>query len=242
MKALVNFGLGAAIFSLIASGVYFGILNGVFKIQEIELQAGQGEILADEVRAEWAARIKSLEGHYIWEKSIREISSKISKDPRVAEVQVKRRLPNRLKISLVTHQPFLMLMGKTGLPSFVSNLGTIIPKKAGQKIPDVPVLRGMIFHKDEGKRRLAVKMMMDLGRYSSNFAQKISEIHFSDREGFWMNIAPAGVMVKLGEGQWVERSHLVERVLNYLDKHQLQARVIDARFDKKVVVRLHNAP
>ena len=52
----------------------------------------------------------------------------------------------------------------------------------------------------------------------------------------------SGMRVNLGDDEVLKKSLRVSQVLNYVDEHQLDARVIDANLSKKVLVRLRKGP
>jgi cell division protein FtsQ len=55
-------------------------------------------------------------------------------------------------------------------------------------------------------------------------------------------VAKSNIKIKLGEDQFAVKSARVSQVMDYLEKRDLKARVIDANLSKKVLVRLQQSP
>jgi len=73
-------------------------------------------------------------------------------------------------------------------------------------------------------------------------AKNISEIFYSKKEGFKIFLKGVATEVRMGDSDFGPKISRVEKVLSYLDSQNVKGRVIDARFSKKVVVRVRKAP
>jgi hypothetical protein len=107
---------------------------------------------------------------------------------------------------------------------------------------DLPLLRGAQFFEDVQLRRQAVDLMNEIPFEGVFHQGLISEVRFDKHKGFELLLTNGWTRVNMGKEDFSRRVRFIERVLNYLQEHKMQARVIDARFSKKVVVRLRNAP
>ena len=70
---------------------------------------------------------------------------------------------------------------------------------------------------------------------------KLSEVSYDRRDGYWIQLIDSNVKIKFGENDFAMKSARVSQVLEYLEKKDLKARVIDANLSKKVLVRLQQS-
>ena len=71
--------------------------------------------------------------------------------------------------------------------------------------------------------------------------RSVSEIQYSKKDGLVLVLGLDDNTVIMGDREFKKRIDHVRRVVQYLRSENLRGRVIDARFSKKVVVRLRNA-
>jgi hypothetical protein len=105
---------------------------------------------------------------------------------------------------------------------------------------DFPIVRIAGIISNELLKKQTFQLLKDLKSNERFSTEKVSEIHHDKVEGFtvWMNDGQTSV--KLGIENLETKTSLVDRVMEYLDQERVRARVIDARFKKKVVVRPRN--
>jgi hypothetical protein len=68
----------------------------------------------------------------------------------------------------------------------------------------------------------------------------VSEIYFDRAKGLVLVLLPDGVEILLGNQDHARRVLRIRRVVEYLQSEDIKGKTIDARFSKKVVVRLRN--
>ena len=134
-----------------------------------------------------------------------------------------------------------MMSFKYGLHSVTSS-GSILPVKLSKQDIDLPILRGANFHKDEVLRGKAVALLREVPDRGLFSKQNISEIRYEKKNGFILHLVNRNTLVKLGKDNFVQKSSFIERAMSYLESQRLEGRVIDARYSKKVVVKLRNEP
>jgi len=134
-----------------------------------------------------------------------------------------------------------MMSFRHGLHS-VTRSGSILPVKLSKQDIDLPILRGANFHKQEPLRSKAVALLTEIPTRGLFSKQNISEIRYEDKNGFVLHLVNRNTLVKLGKENFAQKSSFIERAISYLESQRLEGRVIDARYSKKVVVKLRNEP
>jgi len=219
--------------------------RGLFRLQEIEIEKGanlQDEFFFQSIRDSLSAQIQPLVGQYIWKVRLEGIMQKIEGDQRIEAAHISRLFPNRLRIVIEPHRPILAVLTEDNKVYPLAPDGTLMTALAITEGPDLPLLRGKQFIKDEALRKKAIQLFNELPE-SGSFSQKIiSEINYSQKAGFSLILSNLGTEVRVGEADLGRKASRVEKVMSYLENHQIKGRVIDARFTKKVVVRLRNEP
>lgn len=245
MKASVKAALLLLIIFAIGFTVSFILEKNIYKLQTVELTytGGEPEKLAFEtMKSDIKSVLDNFIGKEVWKVDLTEIMGLIETDKRIASVQVLRQFPNSIKVEVTPHKPVLNLVGKSGRMIPVARDGSVLPALAARLAPDLPVLRGLNFHRDQKLRESAIDALYMLSDQGVLTADEISEVRYRKKSGFELFLNTNGTMVKLGHRNFEKKLEQVEKVLKYLKSEQLEGRVIDARFSKKVVVRLRNAP
>ena len=173
--------------------------------------------------------------------SIQQILHEVVQDERVHSAQVRRVFPAQMEVRVTPHQPTLVYMSEQGDLWPVARDASLLPTSSLADTPDVPILRGRLFSGPEGQalRLRAVEILDSLPDRGSFSRWQISEIHYEERTGFELTLLN-GVAVFLGQDGLGQKASQIEQVLDYLQQQQISGRVIDARFSKKVVVKLRH--
>lgn len=122
----------------------------------------------------------------------------------------------------------------------VNSAGLILPDN--RQPSDLPLVRINELIDNESLRKQTLDLFSSLKNLKRFSSSRVSEVHFDKIDGFNIWLADGETNVKLGTENLRMKASLVNRVIEHLDEEQLRARVIDARFKKKVVVRPRNDP
>jgi cell division protein FtsQ len=120
--------------------------------------------------------------------------------------------------------------------------GELLSAVTTQAAPDVPILVGEMMEKNLELRKRSVQILGEIPEEGSFSRKAISDLHFHPKEGFWVRLVNNKIHVNLGEDGMRMKSRRVSEVLDYINTHNFQARVIDANLSKKVLVRLRKDP
>lgn len=236
---------GFLIASIMGFGTYWTIRGPWFGIDHIEIEmdpiSGQ-DILFQRIQGDLRKKYQLFNGKKLWEVSIQNLRSIAEEDSRVKRASVSRRFLDGILVQIRPRDPVLGLVDKRGRVYPVANDASLLPDLPPEEAPDLPYLRGSEFFKKPEMRSKAVHLIAQIPQQGMISVASISEIHFLPKEGFYFTLKQKGIRVLIGDSIPRIKLNHVEQVLNYLTEHQIDGRVIDARFSKKVVVRLRNQP
>lgn len=182
----------------------------------------------------------------IWEIDLDRVKASIIRDEWVEEALISRSFPNGLNVEVRPKTPVLILVNGSGEFRPVVNDGGLLSPLAAGDLPDVPLLRGEVFINGEGlaKRASAAELLLSLPGTGALSRSNVSELTWAPDDGYVLTLIEPRTEVKLGEGRrdLMLKVQRVNQVLNYMSGNELEGRVIDASFSKKVLVRLRKAP
>ncbi|MCB0341408.1 MAG: FtsQ-type POTRA domain-containing protein [Bdellovibrionales bacterium] len=225
-----------------AWGARLLIAQNFMPVRNVQIVAGSEAepLLFTRIEKGLRPKLDSLQGKSIWAISLDEIMTLTLADRRVKSVEVQRQLPGQLKVVVTPHEPQLLLVKNGGYFLPVARDASLLPELKGVSIPDLPLLRGSEFLLNTELRQQALKLLESLPHEGLFTSEQVSELSYSEDKGFYITLVQSGAEVRLGKDRFDYRAGLVTRVLEYLKKERLRARVIDARLSKKVVVKLRN--
>lgn len=243
MKAYVRLLIVLIVSALLCGGVYLGMDADWTRLQKITVNLAPGneqKILYSKIEEALQSGLADIQGRRVWSVSLKELMGRVEKDRRVKSARISRRLPNEIVVEVVPHHPVAAWIDERGRYVPVAMDASLLPSLSLKEALDVPLLRGKNFADDQKLREQAVQIIASLPERGPLQIKKIAEITFQPDVGFSLLLTQGGIEVKIGEGDIGLKASRIEKVLNYLQDQQLRGRVIDARFAKKVVVRLRN--
>ena len=220
--------------------IVWGLHTPHFGISKIQVNSLNPDAYAyfsffkNEVEADLLPYQKRL----LWQLNIRNIMAKIEKKPWVQEVRVRRVFPDKLEIDLGLQQVGLIFISDRGDRYPISSNGNILPRISEKLLPDVPLLRGRKFLDDADLREDALLLSSQLPTTGPLSRPLLSEIYFNPKLGFELLLSDSGFRIILGQDNYELKLKRVAKVIEYLTAKNIQGRVIDARYEKKILVRL----
>lgn len=185
---------------------------------------------------------EKLRGKSLWRIDLDETARSLTAVPWIRKMQIRRHWPDRIEVRIEAKEARFLFIGKKGQLFPVLDDGTFMDSVAMENLPDVILLRGQDFVQNKKLLDRALRVLEEIPREGSFSRRSISEIRYDSKDGFWATMMKDGIGVKLGEDQIVLKSDRVSQVLEYLQAHSFDARVIDANLTKKVLVRLRKGP
>lgn len=186
--------------------------------------------------------LEKYRGQSLWKIDLNEVSKKIGTEAWVQEVVLTRRFPSKLRVVIEPKEIKLLYLSRGGKLLPVVSDGSFLEAVESKVAPDVPLLVGENFADKTELRKKSVEAVESIPLEGSFSRKSISEIQYDSKEGYWMTLIKSGIKVKMGEEQMALKGARVSQVIDYMDAHSFQARVIDANLSKKVLVRLRKDP
>ncbi len=229
---------------VLSSLVAFSVYQGVFNINKVNMQVVNGTKNLDKnsIVKVGQKSLKEIIGRPIFMFSLQDAYKTLSKDPRIQSLTLKRKFPSQVNIEITPKNVVASMMSfKVGLHSLTGE-GDILPVQLSLQNNDLPILRGVNFHKDKKLRLHVIQLLKDIPEKGLFSQQNISEIRYDKKNGFIIYLSSHDSLIKLGKKDFQKKSSHIERAMSYLESQKLEGRVIDARYSKKVVVKLRNEP
>jgi cell division protein FtsQ len=235
--------------ALVGYAIYTLDQNGFFRIQKIDIvlktHADQ-KSYAREYIQRLDTQFQTFNGQSLWSFSLQNISEVLKQQKWIKDFRISRSWPSSLEVQIEAFEISLLLTDSqklnVGLMRPVTVDGDILPEIDSRQAPSKALLKGDIFLKNIEKRKQAIELLKALPADGKMGVNLLSEINYNPKEGFWISMIQSDLKVKLGEDQFAMKSARVSQVMDYLEKKNLKARVIDANLSKKVLVRLQQTP
>lgn len=242
MKRLRRFAVfllvNLVLFGTVAAVMY---RSGLFKVSNVQLIAAKdssGRMMFDEYRAGLEHRLAQIKGVNIWEADVGAIAAHAESLSWVRKVAVRRIFPSTIRVEVEPKAIAAVIATDKGKLLPLSNEADLLPPLPAKRFPDVPVIRDRKILKDVALRQKTVGILRELPESGLMSRANIAEISADQGKEFWLSLVEDNLKVKIGSTHVPLRAARVEKVLEYLRSNNMQARVIDADFSKKVVVKL----
>lgn len=244
MKAFAK-GVGLlALVLVLGAGVAFYVKENLMSLEKVQvtLAAGSGQAhLFERIQKDLNSQLDRYRGQPLYDISLKEMLGLIEKDRRVATASLRRTFPNQITVEISPRRPLALLLGLDGRFHPVASDASLLPSLTVNTAPDLPVLRGLSFFKNRRDRMRVVDILDILPQEGEFSHSKISEIRMNKSNEVTLFLSESGQRVLIGKTLDKGQVERVEQVLKYLRSRSIKGRVIDARFSKKVVVRVRNA-
>ena len=183
--------------------------------------------------------LNSYKGQFLWQADLKKIVKKINGFYLGTEVYVVRRFPNRLIVSLKKKNTALLLLKEGEFFYSVSYEGEIGSQRNREESFDFPILRGSAFWNNLQLRKRVLSILSSLPKKDVFFSiQNLSEISYNkNNDSLFFHLISGHFILELKGQLDSKKIKNIDFVLNYLDQYGHQRGFIDARFDKKIIVK-----
>jgi cell division septal protein FtsQ len=230
---------------LLGCGVYLVLNPHWIKIESVQIQLAPDsheDLIFQRINSTLSARFQYFVGQYFWQVPLSAVYDLTNRDKRVRKVSVYREFPSKLRVVIEPHTPVLAYLSNDNRIYPVATDATLLPPISIADASDLPVLRGEDLKDEPHLREVALELFELIPNDGILRKKSVSEISHTAKDGFKIFVSGVGAEVKLGDSDFGPRVERVGKVLAYLDNQNIKGRVIDARFAKKVVVRVRNSP
>lgn len=229
----------------IAIGVGFAIRSPLFLVQVVEIgeQTENSPVDAQTISDLAAVPVGKVN---LFDLDLNAVEKRILGHPWIRRVNLQKRFPQTLSISVVFRDPHALLQGKSGNLSYVDTDGKIFGRVNVLARSNLPMLTG-ISEQDEPKIRQALQLIDAWDRLGMGSLAQLSSLSWEQERGFhaWVSYptqeSRARAVVDLGQDPDLASLNVQLRrlgsVLRYLSQHSVPAHQIWADSGKKIVVR-----
>jgi hypothetical protein len=160
----------------------------------------------------------------------------VRENPWVASVEMKKELPDGLKLRLAERRAVALVAARGGALAYADVDGRpIAPLAAGERPPGLLVVRGAVPGSDGVAKALAVAG--DLGRANPDWAACLEEVEVLGEEDFRLSTRslPFPLLVRSQHVRW--QVPLLEQLLPERGRRYTTFDAIDLRFSRRIVVQ-----
>ena len=227
----------------VAATLYRMESHGFFDLDHIEITLEDAPAKAAFLKPlvdQLDRRLEAERGRSLWRLDAGKLSREIGNLNWVEGHSLARTWPRGLVVKIKPRPVKALYLTKENIFIPVIREGQMLDPVDPKLAPDVVILDGEAFRKREDLRRKAVSMMDEIPE-SGTFSRKtISEIRWSNKDGFMMRMVRTGLEVKIGDDHMALKAARVSQVIDYLNARNLSAQSLDANLSKKVLVKLQD--
>jgi hypothetical protein len=233
----------------IAAGVGFAIRSPLFLVQVVEVgdQPENAPVSAQVISELAAVPVGKVN---LFDLDLKSVEKRILTHPWIRQVNLMKRFPQTLSISVVFRDPQALIQLKSGSMAYVDTDGKVFGRVNVLARSNLPLFSGMfsgVAETDSMRIRQALELLArweksDLREYS-----RLSALGWDDERGYraWVTYSVGAVkartQVELGKDVDDSTSDVqfkrLSGVLRYLSQHSMVANQIWADSGKKIVVR-----
>ncbi len=229
----------------LAGGVWLLFNPYWIKIESVQVvlaPTSTQDLLYQRIKTSLAPQFQYFAGRFFWEVPLSKVYEIAAKDKRVRKVQIYREFPTKLRVEVEPQTPVLAYLSSDNRIYPIAADATLLPALTLQDVPDLPILRGEEFRDEQKVRETALELFEMIPAEGNLRKKAVSEILYSRKDGYRIFLNSVSSEIKMGDADFGPKLSRVEKVLAYLDSQNIKGRVIDARFSKKVVVRVRKGP
>ena len=220
----------------------YSLLFPFSKIHSVDLKVSASiklNSLYVQKEPEIVSYLQSYKGRYLWRMDLKKIVKKIKSIYSGGEVYIKRKFPNRLTVFLKEETTALLLLKPDNFFYSISQEGNIGVKKGKTESLNFPVLRGQSFEKSASLRKRVLKILFDMPKLGNSFSlENISEVLYNkDNDSLLFYLVSDYFIVEIQSLPSSKTIKNIDFVLNYLRQKGQTGALIDARLDKKIIVK-----
>lgn len=206
-----------SIICLLAGGITFALVSPIFNIQEVEVE---GNII---INADTIVSLSELaKDQNIFKFINKKVETKIKEIPYVEDVEVKRVLPNKIKINVNERERKYNIEFMNGY-AYIDNQGHILeisenkldlPVIQGCKTPEENIVAGKRLEKEDLEKLETVIQIMTTWE-KDNIEQKITSIDITNKMEYTMYIEQEKKKIYLGDSSNLSNKILwVQAIIN----------------------------
>lgn len=230
---------------MVSAALTFHLDERLFSIEVIDIswtsQAKEycleQRLLCEFFQRDLAAKLNQEVDKKIWQVDLSTLRARLMQNNWYKMLAVSRVYPNKISLNVDIEMPIALVTNNSEIFA-VAEDGRLLMAVKNSFLPALPVLRDENLYRNFGLRKIAVNLLREISVGSELSLKSIAEMTYSKDESFSLLILPSKNIVKMNADHIAIKAARVAQVIEYLNSNQMNGRVIDARFSKKVLVRL----
>ncbi len=188
-------------------------------------------------------KLTLLKGKKIWDVSLKNVRDNLNQLTWIKKILISKRWPDTINIIVHPQDIKALILDKSGTLHPVVESGHLLDPLKNNQFPNKIILSGSNFYSEHPLRLRAIALINSLPKTGPLQESSLSEITYTSKQGFDFILTYSNLTIQIGHNP-IDRLKIEQltQVLNYLQQNKINSRVIDARFSKKILVRLHKAP
>ncbi len=223
------------------AGWYFKNESDFFLVKEVpvEIEYDQTNFpMVQTIKPLILEKQKALFGKNIWSLGLTQIRSDFLESDRVQDVEIRRHFPNKLSLLVKVNKVVFIYADKKNNLFPITENASVTSKISPTSAPHAPLFRNTLIAEDPLRLRKVIELFAEVPKINSLQLENIASVDFQDVTGLSLRLIDNDETIYLGQDHIATKGLQVVRVLEYLKSQKQKARVIDASFSKKVLVRL----
>jgi cell division septal protein FtsQ len=192
--------------------------------------------LSDQLRGQLAV----FAGEKLWKTRVQQLELSIAKLTWIDHAYVQRIFPNRVIVSVWTKTPVLEFVKTNGEVIPIATDASQLPAISANHAPDLPIVRDSHFLSDELLRKMTIELVNAFPENGILSRSNIAEIGIVRGHQLWMSLIDQNFVIRMTPTDAQLKIARVTKVLEYLQNKNISARMIDADFSQKVLVKLRH--
>ena len=203
---------------------------------EVEFNPNQEAFLVA-LKPDLRNSLLSMKGQNIWTVGLSKVRKELLDHPWIAEVEFSRHFPDKIHSLIRLHAVAFLYVDKKNRIFPILENGDQLPQMEETLAPPAPVLRNNKIVQQPQLIKRVLGLYGEIPPMGALKKENIASVDFQKGKGLTLRLIKERALVHLGEEHIKTKALRVLRVTDYLRSQKQKARVIDARFRKKVLVR-----
>lgn len=187
-------------------------------------------------------QLQALKGVNIWKLDLQKVHQEMLDIPWVKSVHLSRRFPDQLSFQVQWEEVALLYVDNNNHIFPVARDGRKLPQTEAVVAPPRPILRNSKIYEDKRALNKLLQAYSKVPNSQSLRMENIAQVDWDKVTGLTLDLIDERAKVHLGTQDIQTKGLQVLRVTEYLKSQKHKARVIDASFSKKVLVRPRKHP
>ena len=198
----------------------------MFSVKHIDLEGNQRTS-----REEVLALLQENAHGGLWQLNLDEIRAKLKRNPWVREVEVKRSLPDRLKVKISEREPWLLVRRADNTIIWIDRDGTPLGDESRFNVTHVPPLVSglaegaapQVIDKRRRHLELVQQLLIALDEREPKLSPRIDEVMLDDVNGLKLRVSNGRVTVTVGTQDLRQRTQEALKALDAVERRDIAA-------------------